>query len=232
MENYFLYAVIILSGYFSFSYRLLTRAAAFAGTAIALLIFYCFGFCGISLMAAFFILGSGATLFSIRKPIKNREKDSGRRNAAQVFANAGLAGIICLSYIILGEQNLLFPLMVAAVFASATADTLSSELGIIYGKKCYNIISFKRESPGADGLVSLEGSIFGIIGAALIASIFCLFTEWNYYFFWILISGIIGNLSDSVIGVLLQRKGLVDNDLTNFLNTVVAVLLMMVFWIS
>jgi uncharacterized membrane protein len=32
----------------------------------------------------------------------------------------------------------------AGAFSSATADTLSSELGTVYGKKFYNILTFKK----------------------------------------------------------------------------------------
>ncbi len=229
-DLYLVNFLILLAGFFSYQLKLLTGFAAFWGTVIALLLFYCFGYTGLCLMSAFFIFGNAVTSFSLWKSKRRKTVYREKRTASQVLANGGLAGIISITYLITHEQTMLLPLMIAAVFASTTSDTFSSELGIIYGKNSYNLLTFKKEWPGADGLVSLEGSLCGVIGAALIAVIFCAMNGWNSWFWWIFISGVGGNLADSVLGLLFQRKGIMSNDGVNFFNTVIAALILIFFW--
>jgi uncharacterized protein (TIGR00297 family) len=95
------------------------------------------------------------------------EENKGRRTAGQVLANGGAAAL-------LGACRLVFPvilrcisLMIAGSFAAATADTLSSELGMVYGRRFYNILTLKKRYPWPDGVVSLEGTLIGLIGLYL-----------------------------------------------------------------
>jgi uncharacterized protein (TIGR00297 family) len=110
----------------------------------------------------------------------------------------------------------------AAAFASATADTLSSELGMLYGRRFFNVISFKSDRCGMDGVISLEGTLIGIAGSCIIAGIYALGWGWSISFFFIVLAGTLGNLTDSILGAVLERKGLIGNDMVNFLNTLTA----------
>jgi uncharacterized protein (TIGR00297 family) len=116
----------------------------------------------------------------------------------------------------------------AGAFSSAMADTLSSELGTVYGKKFYNIITFKQDKKGLDGVVSLEGTCIGIIGSAIIATVYCFGFSWSHYFFWIIAAGTVGNLCDSVFGATIERKKLIGNDTVNFLNTLIGAMVLLI----
>ncbi|HTK19350.1 MAG TPA: DUF92 domain-containing protein, partial [Mucilaginibacter sp.] len=94
--------------------------------------------------------------------------------------------------------------------------------GMIYGRRFYNIISRKKDAKGLDGVVSLEGTLIGIIGSAIIALIYLISLGWDKSFWIIILAGTIGNLSDSVLGALLERKHLLTNNGVNFLNTIIA----------
>jgi uncharacterized protein (TIGR00297 family) len=201
----------------------LTLAAAWTGGLLGLLVFLGSGFMGISLLALFFGLGSAASAWRVadKRRLGLAEDNKGRRTTGQVLANAGVAGL-------LGLFGWLFPayasqvgLMVAGSFAAATADTLASELGNIYGRRYYNILSWRPDLRGENGVVSLEGTLLGVAGSALVAGAYCLSGGWGPAFGWLVAAGTAGNLADSVLGAALERRGYLGNNVVNFLNTLV-----------
>lgn len=220
---------LVLAAFLTVKVQKLTVAGAVVGIVIGFLVFAGGGFAGLSMLAAFFILGTIAT--SWKKAEKQRFKSesdrSVKRNASQVVANGGVAAIFGLLAISLPGYASEFRLMMAAALASATADTLSSELGMVYGRRFFNILTFKKEQKGLDGVISVEGLMIGIIGSAIIAAIYLGGYIGTSAFWSIIICGTIGNLADSVLGATLERKGLIGNNLVNFLNTLIAALIML-----
>lgn len=202
----------------------LTVMAALTGGLLAVIIFTGAGFTGIWLLAAFFILGVSATgwKFNIKTKDGLAEKMQGKRNAGQVFANAGVAAILSLLAIYNTADAAMLHLMLAAGFSAATADTLSSELGNIYGRRYYHILSFKKMQRGVNGAVSIQGTVAGIFASAVIALVYALGTGWNApHFLIIIVAGTAGNIADSILGLTLENKGLLNNNAVNFLNTAV-----------
>ncbi len=230
-SNGILLPIIIISGMvYSILARKLTVTAAFTGGILAVIIFSAASYTGFAMMTTFFILGSFATSWQKHKKqaFALREETGKGRNALQVLANAGaaaVAGILILFYPRL--DYLMLPAM-AAAFASATADTLSSELGMVYGRRFFNVISFRPDSCGMDGVISLEGTLIGIGGSGIIAGIYALGCGWDISFLFIVLAGTVGNLTDSVLGAVLERKGMIGNDVVNFLNTLAAMGVMVI----
>ena len=207
----------------------LTIAAGITGIVLGVLIFIGTGWLGLLLMTFFFLLGTMATAWNRnqKEALNIAERNKGRRGASQVIANGGMAGILSFLAIIYPENADLLTLMIAGVFSSATADTLSSELGSIYGKRFYNILNFKRDTRGLDGVVSIEGTLIGIVGSLMIALVTSLGYGWGGYIVWIIIAGTLGNITDSLLGATLERNHMIPNDMVNFLNTLVAALIML-----
>lgn len=223
--------VIIMAGMaYSILAKKLTVTAAFTGAILACLIYFATGYTGLAMMTTFFILGSAATSWQRRKKqdAATISETKNGRTALQVLANAGVAGIAAVVILFYPALTYLMLPAMAAAFAAATADTLSSELGMVYGKRFFNIISFKPDRCGSDGAISLEGTLIGVLGSVIIAAIYALGYRWNMNFCFIIIAGTVGNLTDSILGALLERKGIIGNNMVNFLNTFIAALVILV----
>jgi uncharacterized protein (TIGR00297 family) len=215
--------LLLCGAWFSVHKRKLTVAGAIAGGAIGLCIYVGSGVIGLLLLGSFFISGTFATNWQAsKKRLLFSESGNAPRHLGQVLANGGAAGILGLSAFLFPPYKPLFLLMIAGAFAAATADTLSSELGTVYGKRFYNILTFRSDKRGLDGAVSLEGLGIGVLGSAVIAMLYSAGVGWSVSFWWIILGGTAGNLADSILGAALERRGWIKNDVVNFINTVTA----------
>jgi uncharacterized protein (TIGR00297 family) len=208
----------------SIIFRKLTVAGALTGGCLAALLYKGMGITGIVMLGAFFVIGSAVTTLgrSKKERLGIAEKNKGQRTAWQVLANGGVAGIAGLLAWLQPEQAVLWQLTAAASLASASADTLSSELGSVYGKSFYNILTFKKDTCGLDGVISLEGTLWGIAGSVMIAAIYTAAYGYSALAWWIVLAGFAGNIADSLLGASLERKGWLKNDQVNLLNTLIA----------
>lgn len=214
---------LFLGSIASIHFNKLTVLGGITGFVIAVLIFWAASFAGIAVLAAFFILASIFTSLGIRQ--KNQKglgaENMGKRTAGQVVANAGVGAMLSLLAIFIPSQQTLVTMLIAASLASATSDTISSEFGNAYGKRFYNVITFKKDTRGLNGVISIEGTISGLLGSIAIALVYAAFFGLNKSFLAITLAGIIGNIADSVIGATLERKNRVSNNGVNFLNTLI-----------
>lgn len=218
---------LVSGGLVSAFLRKLTWPAAATGILLGFCIYKGCGYAGIAMLAAFFILGTSATSFGVKKKqtLNIAEENKGERRAGQVIANAGVAGICgLLAWQFLTHASV-FQLMIAGSFSAATADTLSSELGNMYGRRYYNVLTFKKDQCGLNGVISFEGTLCGVAGSIAIAIIYAIGFGWNKTLLWIVIAGTIGNLTDSYLGATLERKGYLNNNAVNFLNTLVGAII-------
>jgi len=230
---YFLLAIFLISGMvWSVWFEKLTFWAALAGGLCALLVFAGAGFTGIGMMTAFFVAGTAATSWKAadKKKLATFDGEQTGRKASQVLANAGVAAIAGALAIVLPAYTTIWSLSIAACFSSATADTLASELGTVYGKRFFNIMSWQPDKRGLDGVISLEGTLIGIAGSTLIAMMYAMGFGASWNMVVIILAGTAGNLADSVLGAVLERKGRLKNDAVNFLSTLVAVIVSVVLW--
>jgi uncharacterized protein (TIGR00297 family) len=200
----------------------LTTGGAITGGIIAILIQYGAGSMNVILLATYFILAIVATNWKRKEKQLLRKEETIKRDAVQVLANGGIAGLCGLAALMFPYNLSLFIFLLAASLSSAIADTLSSELGTVYGKNFVNILSLKKDKKGLDGVVSLEGTLIGIAGSFIIALLYSWVSGWTYYSTLIVIAGTIGNFADSILGASLERKGIIGNNAVNFLNTLIA----------
>lgn len=204
----------------------LTPIAALTAGVVGLLVFEGGGYAGIIMITVFFILGTAATGWKRKKKQQFGAADVHKtgRTAGQVMANGGVAALLGLIAWLAPQYKILTTYTMAGSLAAATADTLSSEIGTVIGRRYYNILTLKPEERGLDGVISLEGTLVGIVGAAIIALIFAISYTFDTGTLWIILAGFIGNAIDSVFGATLERQKLIGNNMVNFFNTVTGAL--------
>ena len=202
------------------------RAGGVIGGVIAYLLFLGVGWLGIILIGGFFVLGTLASQWKHRQKIRwgVAESRGGRRGWRNVVANAGVVGLLAAGSWWYPAFTDTGRLLISACFAAALSDTWSSELGTVYGTKFYHVLTGKKDRRGQDGVVSVEGSVAGALGSAVVASLYGLAEGWSDGVGVVFLAGIVGNLMDSVLGATLERKGVIGNHTVNFLNTLTAVL--------
>ena len=168
------------------------------------------------------------------------EKRHGR-SSAQVIANLSIAGLAVSTpgfELVMGGgicggagyyKAWVWPammLMCLAAMVEATADTVSSEIGQAFGGRPVMLLTLKRVDPGADGAVTLLGSLAGITGGAFVAAVGMWALRLRPSQAAIaLLAGICGLFFDSLLGASVERRGWIGNDLVNFTSTLFAAIL-------
>jgi uncharacterized protein (TIGR00297 family) len=150
-------------------------------------------------------------------------EDKRGRNAAQVAANLGVAGLaatLALGHRLPGTWH---AVVVVAGMAEATADTLASELGEVLGGPPFLITTLRRVEPGTDGAISLVGTAAGTSGAALTVLVAVSTLGLSLRDALAAAVGALGGLVvDSLLGATAERRGWMNNDGVNFLATLAA----------
>lgn len=192
---------------------------------------------GLINLGVFFVMGSASTVWrkidKVRLQADASERKEGRR-PGQVIANGGAAALLAILAWRYPELRAMAFFMASAALAAACADTVSSELGTVYGKRFFNILNGRPAIRGQDGVISWEGTVAGICAAALLA--LCYFLETGNFgtAMSVLLAGCVGNIADSALGASFQHAGHMNNDQVNWLNTLAgagtACLLGMIFY--
>ncbi|ASJ15813.1 hypothetical protein A3L04_01355 [Thermococcus chitonophagus] len=171
-------------------------------------------------LLTFLIMGTLATRFKAREKLELGNLDT-HRSLGNVLGN-GLAPLLFLIIEVIIKNDYGW----AAVFSSiatANADTLASEIGKPLGKNPRLITNFRKAKPGEEGAVTLVGELAALLGA-LVIGLIGTFSISDYKLKMLLsvtIAGFIGANIDSLIGATLERRGLVDNNGTNFIATLI-----------
>ena len=179
---------------------------------------------GVLSLTLFFGLGTFVSQWKVEQKRKTSvaQENKGKRTIVNAVSNGGFAGFCGLLGWLFGEHQFIFELMMVASIAAAMSDTFSSELGNIYGRNYINILTFKTDIRGKDGVISLEGTMAGLVGAIIIAVVFVLFRGNYSGALLIIVCGMIGNFSDSILGATLQQKSILDNNQVNLASTVIS----------
>ena len=222
--------IFSLGSYFS---KKIDGLGAIAGGVITFCMFLGSQWLGILTLTLFFGLGTFVSQWKVQKKreLGVAQEKGGQRTIVNALSNGGMAGFCGFLAWYFPNEHLMFELMMVTSVAAATSDTFSSELGNIYGSRYFNILTFKTDRRGKDGVISLEGTLAGLVGAFLIAINYAFFEGWSTYVIWIIAGGMLGNFMDSLLGATLQQRGWLDNHQVNLVNTIASGLLMFLLFL-
>jgi uncharacterized protein (TIGR00297 family) len=201
-------------------------SGALAGILLGTTLWAFLGPPGFLLLFVFFALGTAATRFGYERKAAARlaQEAGGRRGAKNALAKSSVPALAAIFAATSGHSEL-FALAAAGAFAAAAADTCSSEIGQVVGGRTYLVTTLRAVPRGTEGAVSLEGTLAGTAaalavggagaagglfgpGGALVAAV----------------AGLAASLGESFLGATLERRGLLDNEAVNFLNSLAGAL--------
>jgi len=165
-----------------------------------------------------------------KKQLGTAERHHGRA-ASQIAANLGVAMLVSndffqsalansgFSHRLAAAPGIFFVAGLAAL-NEAAADTVSSEIGQVLGHRPRMITTLRPAQPGANGAISLAGTLAGILAAALIAAAGAWAVGGGIVSFSIATTAaVFGLLFDSLLGATLEQRSWLNNDAVNFLST-------------
>jgi uncharacterized protein (TIGR00297 family) len=205
--------------------RTVSASGAIAGAAIGTTIYVGAGWPGWALLLAAFLAASITSRLGIRRKtaLGIAEDRGGRRSAGNAIANTGVAACAA-ALAILSPYGSWCLLALTASLVAGASDTVSSEIGKAWGRRTLLVTTFRPVPPGTPGAVSLEGTAAGI-GAALVLA-------WplgeglgliGYGAIPVVVaSATVASFVESVLGATLEPRGILNNDLLNFINTATA----------
>ncbi|MCF7797396.1 MAG: DUF92 domain-containing protein [Lentisphaeria bacterium] len=197
-------------GWLAYKFRLLTAGGGVGAFILGVFMFGMGGWPFMVPLITFFSLSSLLSKLSDhRKPQLYHVNEKGsNRDIIQVYANGGIALIITITWYFTGDA-LLYTVFLASLTA-AMSDTWETELGRFSRHNPRHIITWKPVMRGYSGGVSLTGTLGGILGAVIIASLGYLLRPDLLTFPQYLIvtagSGFLASLVDSVMGATIQAK--------------------------
>jgi len=185
----------------------------------------------IPVLALLVITSLATRLGRAKKERLGLAEDRQGRTAAQVAANLGISALACseVAQSWLADSGWFSPAQIArgillapmlAALAEAAADTLSSEIGQVFGCRPRMITTLRQVEPGTDGAITLPGTLAGMAGAAIVAGVGIIALRGDLTLFAICcVGGVFGLFFDSLLGATLEQRGWFNNDLVNFLST-------------
>jgi uncharacterized protein (TIGR00297 family) len=205
------------------------RMVNFSGFLIGFLIgttIYTFGGYQLFLILfTFFFIGSMATKFgySRKKAMGVAQEKGGARGWKNAVANCSLGALLALLAMLSPEPK---PIILIAgffgAFATAAADTVSSEIGQVLGKHPILITTLRPVPVGTEGAISLEGTFAGIVASIIVCVVGILLGSINATIAGIcVIAAFIGTTLESYLGATLEQMKIVDNEIINFMNTLI-----------
>ncbi len=233
------FAFALVLGYLAYRAGIADMSGLLSATLVGVLIIAFTDVWWFLLLLTFYLLGGGFTNYKYRykQSLGIAQGKGGARGYKNVFSNSLVAIVASIGYTIFPHAANIFLYIYLGSVATATGDTLASEIGTTYKGKPRMITTLKEVEPGVDGGVSSLGEIAAIFGSMVIA-LFALLVgviEIDQYCLLgmsiITISGFVGTNIDSLLGATMQKRGILSNNGVNLAATIAGGVVAGVMWI-
>lgn len=221
MINWIYVILLFILGFITY-YR---KSLDLFGTAVMIImgviIIFSAGANWLLLIVLFLVMSLLATKYSKKYKMSLGEFE-GRRTSKNVISN----GVVACFMAAFGGYYLPFVGGFIGAIATATADTLASEIGVLDAHPRL-ITTFQKVDPGTNGAVSVLGTAVGIVGAAIIGIAAYLLGIMPNPLLAIgvsIISGTVGCFADSILGAVLENRHVLTNEHVNLIATIVGAL--------
>jgi len=207
-------------GLLAYYLKTVSKSGLIGGVVVGTIIYLCLGIGGFLILFTFFALGSWSSKHKYEWKASHgvAQENRGKRSVKHAVAKGGV-GLVMAIMALLTDIPEVFKIAFVAAFATATFDTISSELGQIYGKKPILITTMKSVPVGTDGAISIEGTILGMLSAALIgAEAYALHLINLPSIIIVVAAAFVGTTVESVLGATIERRKWVSNEVINFIN--------------
>ncbi len=202
-------------------------AGAAVGTLLGTTIWAFAGWRAFALLFAFFLVGTAATRAGYRRKLAAgiAQEKGGRRGPGNALSKTTVPALAAV-FAATSARPALFLLALAGAFATAAMDTVSSEIGKAYGRRTFLITTLRAVPRGTDGAVSLEGTAAGLAAALVLGAL-----GWRLGLYpgrgvaLVVGAALVATTLESLIGATLEKRGLLDNDAVNFLDSLAGALL-------
>lgn len=213
-----------LLGVLAYRAKIADVSALLSAALLGVLIIVFSGLSWFLLLLTFFILGGGFTRYkyAYKESIGIAQAKDGIRSYENVFSNSTAALALAVAYGVFPEYGLPIVYAYMGTVATATGDTLASEIGTTAKGRPRMITTLKLSEPGVDGAVSLLGELAAIFGSAVIGILAYLLGVSDNFILTVLITtagGFFGTNVDSLLGATLQKRGVLSNSGVNFAAT-------------
>ncbi|MAF10163.1 hypothetical protein CMK11_06890 [Candidatus Poribacteria bacterium] len=190
------------------------RRGLAAGVCVGTAVYVGVGWRGFLCLATFFVIGTLATRVG-----RVDKAPHGARTVRHVLANGAVPAGCALAALLFPNHVEALSGAFAGALAAATADTLSSEIGQVYGGAPYLLTTLRRVPVGENGGVTVVGTGAGLAGAAVLAIVAVSLGVANSMAA-VVVAGAVGNVADSALGATLERRGVMSNAGVNVACTV------------
>ncbi|NIA10599.1 MAG: TIGR00297 family protein [Nitrospiraceae bacterium] len=238
MVMVFVLAFALVLGYLAYRAGIADMSRLLSATFVGVLIIAFTDVWWFLLLLTFYLLGGGFTKYKYKykQSLGIAQGKGGARGYKNVFSNSLVAIAASIGYTIFPQAANIFLYTYLGSVATATGDTLASEIGTTYKGKPRRITTLKKVEPGVDGGVSSLGEIAAISGSLVIALFALLFGVIEidpYCLFGMLIvaiSGFAGTNIDSLLGATMQKRGMLSNNGVNVASTIAGGIVAGVTW--
>jgi uncharacterized protein (TIGR00297 family) len=227
-------AVIIAASlaYFSYRFRVADLSGLVSAAIVGIILIVFADVRWFLIMLTFLILGSACTRFRFDRKVEMgvAESHGGVRGYFNVFAN-GLVAVAAAVLFGVFQDEMFVALFLGSV-ASAAADTVASEIGVV-GEAPFLITTLERVPPGTNGGVTLIGEVAAICAAGVVGVVAFVLGVADLPMMLVCIgAGFVGTNVDSVVGATLENRGKIGNSGTNLVATLMGGLFALLFYLK